>query len=139
MAQNFGICPLAVMLFARSNMETARVIQSYVAVLVWPLLIFVAMIIYRDVIRSLLPGAKVKLTILGIAIETTIPVIERSIAESVNGESLTNEQKEWLMRLKNGGEETFDQSQLSALRPLRNAGLVKNHPPGFLQEAKLSR
>jgi hypothetical protein len=54
-----------------------------------------AIILYRNIIRSLLPGAKVKLTISGVTVETTLPIIEHSITESLRGEELTAEQ--WSM------------------------------------------
>ena len=124
-------------------MEVARVIQSYFAVLAWPIVATLAIFWYRDVLRSLLLGAKVKLTIFGIEIETTIPVIEESLTQSTYGGDLTPESKHWLLRLKAGGREEIPvsnehthESALNALRPLRNAGLIVNYPQGFLQEAK---
>ena len=115
--------------------EIAHVLHGYAEILTWPIVALVSIILYREFIRSLLPGAKVKLTISGITLETTLPIIEHSISESLRGENLSDEQWYWLKKLHAERKAEFFESDLVVLRPLRNAGLI-THPKGFLQDAK---
>jgi len=117
------------------KVEVARLILSYLQVVVWPSVAVLAIVRYRDVIRSLVPGAKVKLTIFGVAIETSIPVIEQSVTESLQGRKLTETQWSWLKKLRNDGRTEFARAQLDMLRPLRNAGLIRGYPEEFLEQA----
>ncbi|MGA8864731.1 MAG: hypothetical protein WB444_13080 [Gallionella sp.] len=115
--------------------KIAKVLHDYAELLTWPLVALVAILAYRDIIRSLLPGAKVKLTISGITLETTLPVIESSITESLHGEELKEEQWAWLRKLRNQGRTAFCQGDLQWLRPLRDSALIRAYPRGFLQSA----
>jgi hypothetical protein len=63
--------------------EFAQVCRYYVDLLTWPWVALVAIIMYRSILRSLLPGAKVKFTISGVTFETTLPVVEASISQSL--------------------------------------------------------
>jgi hypothetical protein len=107
---------------------TAGVLRSYVNLLTWPAVVLIAAFIYRDVIRSLLPGAKVKLTISGVEFETTLPIIEQSIRETLYGEDFQNEQWDWLAKLHDHGPTKKSQQDNRFLRPLRNAGLIRTYP-----------
>jgi hypothetical protein len=120
-------------------MTIAKLIEEYLRILVWPLIALTALLLYRKILASLVPGAKVKLTFSGFAIETTLPVIERSVTESLGGHSLTPEQLLLLRRLKSGSVELDTAGDMLKLaRPLRNAGLIRHHPEeGFLQVAKI--
>jgi hypothetical protein len=106
-------------------------------VLAWPIVALLIGYWYRDVFRSLFPGAKVKLTISGVAIETSIPVIEQSVTESLRGRKLTPEQWSLLKKLHDDGRTELQklQTEVSTLRPLRDSGLVRGHPEGFLANA----
>ena len=53
--------------------KIAKVLYDYVDLLTWPIVALIAIFRYRDIIRSLLPGAKVKLTISGIILEHPRP------------------------------------------------------------------
>ena len=68
-------------------------------------------------------------------LETTLPVIERSITESLQGEELKDEQWAWLIKLRNQGRTAFHPSDLQLLRPLRDSALIRAYPKGFLQNA----
>jgi hypothetical protein len=116
-------------------METAQIIHAYIEVLAWPTVAVLAMFLYRGIIRSLLPGAKVKLTISGVTIETTIPMIEEFVTENLGGQHLTREQWAWLKRLRNLGSQSICDTDKLVLRPLRNAGLLRTSENGFLQDA----
>lgn len=113
----------------------ANVLHSYAELLTWPVVVLVGVILYRRAFLSLLPGAKVRLTISGVSFETTLPVIEHSITESLRGEELSDEQWSWLQKLYAEGRTPFSESDLTLLRPLRNAGLIRAFPKGFLQTA----
>lgn len=114
----------------------ARVLHGYVDLLTWPLVALIAIIIYRGVIRSILPGATVKLRISNVTIETTLPVIEHSITESLQGKELNAEQWEWLDRLRTQEKVPISDADRALLRPLRDSGLIRACPKGYLQNAK---
>jgi hypothetical protein len=116
--------------------KIAKVAHDYVELLTWPIVALVAIVLYRNIIRALLPGAKVKIMISGVTLETTLPIIEHSITESLRGEELTEEQWSWLKNLHTQGQIKFSEAGLATLRPLRNAGLIRAHPKGFLQNAE---
>jgi hypothetical protein len=116
--------------------KIANVLHNYVELVTWPVVALIAIIIYRNVIRSLLPGAKVKLTISGVTFETALPVIESSIVESLGDVEITDAQWAWLVKLRNQSKIEIKEDELDVLRPLRNAGLIRAHPKGYLQNAK---
>ncbi len=116
--------------------KIANVLHDYVELVTWPLVVLIAIILYRNVIRSLLPGAKVKLTISGVTFETTLPVIESSIIESLGDVEITDAQWAWLVRLRDQPKIEIKEDDLAVLRPLRDAGLIRAHPKGYLQNAK---
>jgi hypothetical protein len=116
--------------------KIANVLHNYVELVTWPIVVLIAVILYRNVIRSLLPGAKVKLTISGVTFETTLPVIESSIVESLGDVEITDVQWAWLVRLRDQPKIEITEDDLDDLRPLRNAGLIRAHPKGYLQKAK---
>ena len=119
--------------------EMVKIVQTFVAVLAWPfvwLATLGAFIRYRKDVLGLLQGAKVKLEIFNFGIETSIPVIEQSVKESLGGRKLTAEQLALLRKLRDEGRVKFDSTQLDVARPLRNCGLIRNYPEGkFLAEA----
>jgi hypothetical protein len=116
--------------------KVANVLSNYVELVTWPIVVLIAIILYKNVIISLLPGAKVKLTISGITFETTLPVIESSIVESLGDVEITDAQWSWLVRLRDQPKIEIKEDDLDDLRPLRNAGLIRAHPKGYLQNAK---
>lgn len=116
--------------------KIANVLHNYVELVTWPVVALLALVIYRNVIRSLLPGAKVKLTISGITFDTTLPVLEGSIVESLGDVDITDAQWAWLVKLRDQSKIEIKEGELEVLRPLRNAGLIRAHPKGYLQNAK---
>lgn len=93
------------------------------------------MFMFRKSIRALLLEGKVKLTIAGVTLETTLPVIEASISESLQEEKLSKDQWDWLNRLQVEGRIQISEPDIALLRPLRDSGLVRAFPKGFLQKA----
>jgi hypothetical protein len=115
------------------SMETAKIIQSFIAVSAWPFVALVTLAVIawnRKGILSLLPRTKVTLKIFNLTIETSIPVIEQSVGQSLGGRKLTAEQLSLLRKLRDEGRMKFDSAQAEAARPLRNCGLIKHYPEG---------
>jgi hypothetical protein len=109
-------------------MEIARLLRDYFAVLAWPIVALIAILKYRKVVKKLVPGSRVKFTLAGFSIETTIPVIEKSVTESLGGKPLSRDQIALLEMLRTG-RRTFDKkSEEDLARSLRNAGLLKSYP-----------
>jgi hypothetical protein len=117
-------------------MDIAHLILGYVQALVWPVIVLIALFRYRDVIRSLIPHSKLKFTIAGVAIETSLEALQRSVEESFRGRRLSLAQWDWLRRLSHGGRLPYDHQHYDELRPMRNAGLIREHPEGWLSNAK---
>jgi hypothetical protein len=105
-------------------------------VLAWPIVACITIFLYRDVVRSLLPGAKIKLAFPPVIVEATIPMIEQSVADSLRGEKLTGEHWSWLKRLRDEGPLSVSDADKPVLRLLRDAGLLRTVEKGFLQSAK---
>ena len=108
---------------------------NYIQVLVWPVVATLLGWMYRDVVRALLPEAKVTFTFAGLRIETTLPEVERSLTESLHDEKLTTMQWDWLKDLQLSCRKEISHDDVSALRPLRDAGLIRAFPKGFLEHA----
>lgn len=62
--------------------------------------------------------------------------LEQSVQESLRGRQLTEEQWSWLRNLRDPGRSIYDPAKHETLRPLRNAGLIREHPEGTLTNAK---
>ncbi|MFZ3018457.1 MAG: hypothetical protein WA056_08390 [Gallionella sp.] len=107
----------------------------------WPAVALVAIFVARPYLTKLLSGAKVKLSIAGQTIETTLPELE-DVLEEQAGESLLAEHITYLTSLQRDGAEQYpsgieNREKRKFLRPLRNAGLVLTVPRNsFLDEAK---
>jgi hypothetical protein len=111
------------------TVEVLRIVHS------WPICFLVVMLVYKKAITSLLsllPGAKIKLTIGQFSFEMPIPELEQSVTESLVDKKLTADQISLLTKLSKG-RSPFDPSDLNIARPLRNAGLIKVPDGRFLQ------
>ena len=110
---------------------------EYLKVLIWPVVVVIAMVLYREAIRGLIPGAKITLEILGYKIETSFPVVQRSLTESLWDSQLTEKQVRLLATLRRDGHTAFDKTEesLDVARPLRNAGLIKHQGAKYLAGA----
>ena len=119
-------------------METGGIgFLGYVQALAWPVVALTAIFVYRKLLGRLVPGSTIKLTISGFSIETTLPVLEESVMESLGGRKLTAAQIGLLEKLRDEGRSPFDRAEsIELARSLRNAGLIKFYPEdGFLQDA----
>lgn len=109
---------------------------EFVKALAWPVVAFLIACFYREVLRRLAPGSRLKFSISGVEFETSVPELEQSVEESLRGRKLTEEQWSWLRKLRDHGRSIYDPASYETLRPLRNAGLIREHPEGTLTNAK---
>lgn len=85
----------------------------------------------------MLSQSKVSFTISGITLQTTVAELERSVSDSLRGDKLTTEQWSRLRRIRDEGCVPYNNdSDYRHLVPLRNAGLIREHPKGQLTPAK---
>ena len=117
-------------------MDIASIVLEYLRVLIWPLVTIVLVLMFRESIVALIPRSKIRFTISNITIETSLESLEKSVKESLRGRTLTKTQWNWLKRLSENGRVSYDPNFYSELRPLRNAGLIREHPEGWLSTAK---
>ena len=117
-------------------MGTAHLILEYVQALIWPCVALFLLLRYRGMIESLIPRSKLKFTIAGVTIETSLDTIERSVEESFRGRPLSPEQWTWLRRLRHEGRLPYESDYYKELRPMRNSGLIREHPEGWLSASE---
>jgi len=102
-------------------------------IVVWPLVTLILAMIFRPAIEALIPGAKVKFELAGIEVETTLKEITTVIQETYRHGELTDKQWTWLERLRKEPNIPYNhQTDYDDLRPLRNSGLIHEHPEGWL-------
>lgn len=116
-------------------MGISQHVIEYIKVLAWPVLVISLALLFKGVISRLIPGSKVKFKIAGVSIETSIPELEKSVTESLRGRKLTSEQWSWLRQLRDDGRSKYNHEYYAQLRLLRNAGLIREHPEGWLSSA----
>ena len=117
-------------------MQNAQIILGYIQALIWPFVAIFLLLRYHGVIESLIPRSKLKLNIAGVTIETSLDTIERSVEEGFRGRRISSEQWTWLQRLRNEGRLPYDHAHYDELRPMRNTGLIREHPEGWLSNSK---
>lgn len=117
-------------------MQIARIVLEFLEVLAWPSVTIILFLVFRKTIDSLVPRSKIKFTISGVTIETNPETLEESVTESLRGTPLTEDQWEWLRRLNAETRLRYDHNYYDQLRPLRNSGLIKEHPEGWLTTAE---
>ncbi|WP_337173538.1 hypothetical protein [Paludisphaera sp.] len=109
---------------------------EFLRVLAWPVVALTFAVMYRSVIAGIAPSSTIKLNIFGVEIETTLPQVQATIEENFRGRKLSSEQWAWLGRLGDGRLIDYDHDHYLELRPLRNAGLIREYPEGHLTSAK---
>ena len=108
-------------------------------ILAWPVVAIAAILVVRPHLSNIFSGTKIKLTIAGVSIETTLPELKK-ILEEQYAEVLSPEHIARLSELRKrpqkypGGIGQSDERKF--LRPLRNAGLILTSPRStFLTDA----
>ena len=117
--------------------QTLKLIE----ILAWPAVALLALIWIKPHLQTLMMGSKIKLTLGGQSIETTLPEITHIIEEQA-GTSFNSQEIEFLEVLFHDGAKKYpggiDKSEdRKFIRPLRNNGLVQTRPRNaFLSEAE---
>lgn len=109
-------------------------------IVVWPGVVLIGVAVLRPHIATLLSSSKVKVSLFGQTIETTLPELERIIEEQAGG-ALTVEETLYLDGLYEHGQkdhpEVTKNEDHKLIRPLRNFGLVMTIARNaFLGDAK---
>jgi hypothetical protein len=120
-------------------MTTANLLKL-VELLVWPAVAVSTLLILRPLLPVVLRGARIKISIGGQEIETTLPELQQAIEEQA-GEILDDKHIAYLRHLKAGTrhypEGTMTDDEKAFLRPLRNNGLILTNPRDvYLRDAK---
>jgi DNA-binding transcriptional ArsR family regulator len=110
-------------------------VAEIITALAWPLAAIIIAASYRGTAKALVAAAKLKLTISGVTVELTPRDIEATLRDALHGRHLTEEDWGRLARLRKLGRSALDHSIETKYRPLRDAGLIRVHPEGFLAQA----
>jgi hypothetical protein len=107
-------------------------------IVIWPIVALVGIFAIRPSLAALLSGSKVKLSLFGQSIETTLPELGRIIEEQTGG-ILSAPQIQYLDELHQRGLKEYSNKptpqELKLLRPLRDYGLIMTSPYSFLADA----
>lgn len=117
---------------------TVLEIIGLLKVTLWPAVAVIALWVVRPHIGVLLSGSRVRFSMAGQVIETTLPELEQVFEEQSCGR-LSEDHVEYLKSLKKEGTRHYPNGvkgeDRSFLRPLRNTGLVITVPrDSFLQD-----
>ncbi len=109
-------------------------------IVVWPIVALVAVGVIRPHLAALMAKSKVKLSMFGQSIETTLPELQQVIEEQAEGK-LTEEHIKYIESLSTQGVKDYPNGIESAerkfLRPVRNSGLIMTVPKdAFLGDAR---
>lgn len=108
-------------------------------VVLWPLVAVSAILVVRPHLAALMSKSKLKLSMFGQSIETSLPELQEVIQEQAEG-ALTPEHLGYLESLQQTGTTAYPKGVESQdrkfLRPLRNSGLIVAIPKdAFLADA----
>ena len=117
----------------------------YIGELKWPLIIIILLIIFRKTLAQFFTsytlGSKVKISLFGVEVETTLRELE-DISIATLGGRLNDRQQELLTRLSHGELIKYDEggvpeAEWEWIVPLRNAGIIETQPRGaYLKQAQ---
>jgi hypothetical protein len=115
-------------------MSVSQLVLEFVKVLIWPVTLILLLFVYRDAILTLLPKSKIKITLFGLEVETSLPELE-TITLSMLGGQMDQRQLHLLTTLVNDGPVSYDKAGVPGeernwIRPLMNAGLIMTLPAG---------
>lgn len=105
---------------------------QFLEIVIWPVVVLIAIFIIRPHLSALFSGAKVRLSIAGQSIETTLPEMKQILEEQVV-EHLTDEHVAFLTSLQKDGARQYspgikESDERKFLRPLRNLGFIRTVP-----------
>ena len=109
-------------------------------VVLWPIVALIILFVVRPHLSELMAKSKVKLSMFGQSIETTLSELGEVIEEQTEGR-LTQDHIQYLESLSAQGVKDYpsgiDGNERKLLRPIRNAGLILTIPrDSFLTEAR---
>jgi hypothetical protein len=117
-------------------MEWAELIAKSGPAWFWPVLAGSALYYYRDAIGDAIRSQGIQLSIFGVLLKIAPSELKESLELNLLDKEFTKEQQELLRRLRKSDLIDKRPSDVKALRPLRDAGLVRQVPPDkFLQDA----
>lgn len=124
---------------------THELFIRYLTELKWPIVLVTLLLAFRKPLATLLGsitlGSKVKISLFGVEVETTLQELE-NVSIATLGGSMDSNQRDLLTRLGTRGPiayspEGVPKDQQCWIRPLRNAGLIETQPQGlYLEDAQ---
>jgi len=116
--------------------DIAELVLKLLTTLVWPLVTVFFLVRYREALQSLMAQGKVKFTMAGVTVETTLAKFEEVMTDNLRDKTLLSSQWESLQQMAQAPI-PFDRAKdYEHLRPLRDAGLIWALPKGHLGDAK---
>jgi hypothetical protein len=108
-------------------------------IVVWPIVVLIAIVLIRPHLAALMAKSKVRLSMFGQSIETTLPELEQVIEEEAGG-NITEAHIDYLVSLSIDGVKNYPEGMGSDkrkfLRPIRNSGMIMTIPKdAFLAQA----
>jgi hypothetical protein len=119
-------------------MDHLSFIAECVKAIAWPVVTGIAVYRYRDVVKDLLSGSEVEIKAFGSTIKKTIPEMKKLFAEILEEDGrIGDEQMDLLKAIQSSGVRPLSPEELSDLRLLRDAGLIRSYPKGkYLADAE---
>src|SRR5690554_6228818 len=112
----------------------------YAEVLAWPIVAVVGVVLLKGLLEKLLnnlpTGSRVRVSISGVVFSVRISELEKSISASLRNRRITVDQWSRLQALKDKGRQKYHARDYGLIVPLRNAGLVLEHPEGTLTDCE---
>ena len=124
-------------------MHDSPAILEYIRILVWPLVTLLLIMKFGNTLITAIQKSKVKLSLFGVEIETSIVDLERTLTAAVDG-ALSPKQwdllekiwKKGTVSVQNEGYVMDMSADLKWIRPIRNAGLLMSLPDGkYIEQA----
>jgi hypothetical protein len=115
-------------------------LNQLLQIIIWPLVAITGILVVRPHLSALMSKSKLKLSMFGQSIETSLPELQEVIQEQAEG-ALSAEHLAYLESLHQSGAKQYPDGVQSPerkfLRPLRNSGLIVAIPKdAFLADAK---
>ena len=138
----FDIIKCQLLLGFYEGCQIACIFVRYIEALIWPLLVAVGLFSFREPLCERIKKSNVKFTIYGVTIETSAQKLTESLSETFK-EELTEKQWGLLEKIHNKGGVSVKKEGLNLsnggeyfewVRPIRNAGLIKTLPEGYVIE-----
>ena len=117
----------------RLNSGRMKMIVEILRIITWPITVIIAVFTLKPYLAQLLAGSKVKISLFGQSVETTLPELEGVVSEQAGGaltESEMNDLQKFYQQSVIEYPNGVESKEKEALRPLRNYGLIMTKPRG---------